>query len=79
MTLSPVYLIDLLDPATALTVGIALLVLLLVPFLIWEMRHGKMRGHSRWNWRKPRGHSDVGDDLGDRRANPYSRDAQARR
>lgn len=67
------------DPTAALTIVVVLLAIVLVPYLIWEMKRGKARG-SRWFSRaKPRGHGDVGPDLGDRTtSDPYSADARAR-
>ena len=37
-----------------------LFLLVLVPYLVLEIRRGKAHGHTRFNWFKPRGHSDVG-------------------
>lgn len=53
-----------LDLSTALSLGIALFLLLLVPYLIWEIRRGKAKGHTWFTWWKPRGHSDIGPDTG---------------
>ena len=44
----------------------ALFLLLLVPYLIWEIRRGKAKGHTWFTWRKPEGHSDIGPDTGGR-------------
>jgi len=51
-------------------IGIALFLLLLVPYLIWEIRRGKARGHTWFTRRKPRGHSDIGPDTGPRPTTP---------
>ena len=48
-----------MDLATGIWVGIALFLLILVPYLVLEIRRGKRHGHSRFTWFKPRGHSDV--------------------
>jgi hypothetical protein len=48
-----------MDLTTGMWVGIALFLLFLVPYLVLEIRRGKKHGHSRFNWFKPRGHSDV--------------------
>ena len=48
-----------MDLATGIWVGIALFLLILVPYLVLEIRRGKKRGHTWFNWFKPRGHSDV--------------------
>lgn len=53
-----------MDGTTALLLSIGLLVAILVPFLIFEIRRGKAFGHAFYNWCKPQGHSDVGDDTG---------------
>jgi hypothetical protein len=53
-----------LELSTALVMGIALFLLLLVPYLIWEIRRGKARGHTWFTWWKPAGHSDIGPDTG---------------
>jgi hypothetical protein len=53
-----------LDFSTALVVGIGLFLLLLVPYLIWEIRRGKAWGHTWFTWWKPPGHSDIGPDTG---------------
>jgi hypothetical protein len=49
-----------MDLATGIWVGIALFLLILVPYLVLEIRRGKRHGHTWFNWFKPRGHSDVG-------------------
>lgn len=48
-----------MDLATGIWVGIALFLLILVPYLVLEIRRGKKHGHTRFTWFKPRGHSDV--------------------
>ena len=49
---------------TAIWLGIALFLVILVPYLVLEIRKGKTRGHTWFTWFKPRGHSDIGPDLG---------------
>ena len=49
-----------MDLATGVWVGIALFLVILVPYLAWEIRRGKTHGHTWFTWFKPRGHSDVG-------------------
>ena len=49
-----------MDLTTGLLIGAALFVLVLVPYLLLEVRKGKARGHTWFTWFKPRGHSDVG-------------------
>ena len=53
-----------MDLATGLWVGIGLFLVLLVPYLVWEIRKGKARGHTWFTWNKERGHSDIGPDVG---------------
>ena len=53
-----------MDLATGLWVGAALFLLLLVPYLVWEIRRGKRRGHTWFTRDKERGHSDIGPDIG---------------
>jgi hypothetical protein len=53
-----------MEYTTALWLGVALFVLILVPFLVLEIRKGKTRGHTWFTWFKPRGHNDIGPDLG---------------
>ena len=53
-----------MDLTTGLMVGVGLFLLVLVPYLVWEIRGGKAHGHTWFTWFKPRGHSDIGPDLG---------------
>jgi len=53
-----------MDLTTGLWVGAALFLLLLVPYLVWEIRRGKRRGHTWFTRDKERGHSDIGPDIG---------------
>lgn len=55
---------------TGLMIGIALFALILVPYLIIEIRRGKAHGHTWFTRRKPRGHSDIGPDTGPRPTRP---------
>lgn len=50
--------------STGWVVVAALFLLLLVPYLIWEIRRGKAKGHTWFTRRKPEGHSDIGPDTG---------------
>jgi hypothetical protein len=56
--------------ATALWLGAALFLLILVPYLVFEIRRGKAHGHTWFTWFKPRGHSDIGPDVGVRYTKP---------
>lgn len=51
-----------MDLTTGLLLGVGLFLLILVPYLMLEIRKGKNRGHSWFNWFKPRGHNDIGPD-----------------
>jgi hypothetical protein len=55
---------------TGLLIGIGLFLVLLVPYLVFEIRRGKARGHTWFTRSKPRGHSDIGPDLGERYTKP---------
>ena len=52
-----------MDFTTAVWIGAALFLLILVPYLLLEVRQGKSRGHTWFNRFKPRGHSDIGPDV----------------
>jgi hypothetical protein len=56
--------------STGLLIVAALFVLFLVPYLVIEIRRGKAHGHTRFTWFKPRGHSDIGSDVGVRYTEP---------
>jgi hypothetical protein len=49
-----------MDLATGLWIGAALFLFFLVPYLVYEIRRGKSRGHTWFTWFRPRGHSDIG-------------------
>ena len=53
-----------MDLSFALLIGVALFLLILVPYLYFEIKRGKARGHTWFTWWKPRGHSDIGPDSG---------------
>jgi len=53
-----------MDFTTGLFIGIGLFLLILVPYLAFEIRRGKAHGHTWFTWFKPRGHSDIGPDVG---------------
>ena len=53
-----------MELTTGLLVGVGLFLLILVPYLGWEIRRGKAHGHTWFTWFKPRGHSDIGPDEG---------------
>ena len=53
-----------MELTTGLWIGAGLFLLILVPYLVFEIRRGKARGHTWFTWFKPRGHSDIGPDTG---------------
>lgn len=53
-----------MDNVMPIFLGVGLFLVLLVPFLFWVQRRGKARGHTWFTWWKPRGHSDIGGDIG---------------
>ncbi len=53
-----------MDLTTALWIGAGLFLLILVPYLVLEIRKGKAHGHTWFTAFKPRGHSDIGPDTG---------------
>lgn len=53
-----------MELTTGLLIAAALFLLILVPYLVWEIRRGKARGHTWFTRFKPRGHSDIGPDVG---------------
>ncbi len=59
-----------MELTTGLWIVAGLFLLILVPYLVLEIRQGKAHGHTRFNWFKPRGHSDIGPDVGARITKP---------
>ncbi|MBA3887892.1 MAG: hypothetical protein H0X67_19525 [Acidobacteria bacterium] len=59
-----------MELTTGLLIGAGLFLLILVPYLAFEIRRGKARGHTWFTRFKPRGHSDIGPDLGARPTKP---------
>jgi hypothetical protein len=55
---------------TGLMIGVALVLVIFVPFIVFTIRRGKARGHTWFTRSKPRGHSDIGPDLGERYTKP---------
>jgi hypothetical protein len=68
-----------MELATALVIGVGLFLLILVPYLVFEIRRGKDRGHTWFTWFKPRGHSDIGPDTGVRYTKPGVDEARGAR
>lgn len=67
-----------MEISTALTLVAVLIVALWGPFFYMN-RRGKARGHTWFTWWKPRGHSDIGPDLGVPQTRPGADDAQQAR
>jgi hypothetical protein len=65
-----------MDISTALWIALALWTVLFVPFAIYYIRRGRAQGHTWFTWWKPRGHSDIGPDIGSRQTRPGADDAR---
>ena len=65
--------------STAVVLAIVLCVALYVPFAVFYQRRGKAHGHTWFTWWKPRGHSDIGPDVGFRQTRPGADDAPGAR
>ena len=68
-----------MEMSTALTVAAVLCFALFVPYAIFYIRRGKAHGHTWFTWWKPRGHSDIGPDVGLRQTRPGADDARGAR
>jgi hypothetical protein len=53
-----------MELTTGLLIVAGLFLLICLPYLVWEIRRGKAPGHTWFTWFKPRGHSDIGPDIG---------------
>jgi len=68
-----------MDLWTGVAVAVALCIALWVPFFIVNLRRGKAHGHTWFTWWKPRGHSDIGPDVGFRQTRSGADDARGAR
>ncbi|PYR89558.1 MAG: hypothetical protein DMF84_23920 [Acidobacteria bacterium] len=68
-----------MEISTAFALALVLCIALWVPFFIINIRRGKARGHTWFTWWKPRGHSDIGPDVGFRQTRPGADDARGTR
>ena len=68
-----------MDTWTAVALALGLAVVLFIPYAIFYMRKGKAHGHTWFTWWKPRGHSDIGPDVGFRQTRPGADDARGAR
>ena len=58
-----------MEVTTGLWIVAGLFLFILVPYLVLQIRQGKAHGHTWFTWFKPRGHSDIGPDVG----TPYTK------
>ena len=65
-----------MEISTAITLALVLFVVLFVPYTIIYIRRGKAHGHTWFTWWKPRGHPDIGPDVGFRQTRPGADDAR---
>ena len=69
-----------MDISTAVVLAIVLAIALWVPYFFLEIRKGKSRGHTWFNRRKPRGHSDTAaEDIGFPQTRPGADEARGAR
>ena len=68
-----------MDISPALTLAIVLCIALFVPYAIFYIRRGKAHGHTWFTWWKPRGHPDIGPDVGNPQTRPGADDARGAR
>ena len=68
-----------MELTTGLLIVAGLFLLILVPYLVYEIRRGKAHGHTWFTWFKPRGHSDIGPDVGVRYTEPGVDEARGAR
>ena len=59
-----------MDLTTATLLAVGLFLALWIPYFIFYIRRGKAHGHTWFTWWKPRGHSDIGPDVGPRPTAP---------
>ena len=53
-----------MELTSGLLISVGLFLAILVPFLVFVFRKGRAHGHTWFTWFKPRGHSDIGPDVG---------------
>ena len=68
-----------MEISTAIAIAVVLGVALLVPYYLWYIRRGRAHGHTWFTWWKPRGHSDIGPDIGFPQTRPGTDDARGAR
>jgi hypothetical protein len=65
-----------MEISIAFAIALGLCIALFVPYAVFYIRRGKARGHTWFTWWKPRGHSDIGPDVGFRQTRPGKDDAR---
>ena len=68
-----------MEPSTAVAIALVLFVVLFIPYAVFYIRRGKAQGHTWFTWWKPRGHPDIGPDVGFRQTRPGADDARGER
>ena len=68
-----------MDLWTGVVLALVLCITLFVPYAIFYIRRGKAHGHTWFTWWKPRGHPDIGPDVGFRQTRPGADDARGAR
>jgi hypothetical protein len=68
-----------MEMSTAFVLALVLCIALFVPYAILYIRRGKAHGHTWFTWWKPRGHPDIGSDVGFRQTRPDADDARGAR
>ena len=68
-----------MEISTAVALALVLCIALFVPYAIVYIRRGKAHGHTWFTRWKPRGHSDIGADVGFRQTRPGADDARGTR
>ena len=63
-----------MDTWTGVAIVIVLFIALWLPYAIVSIRRGKAHGHTWFTWWKPRGHSDIGPDVGGPRLTRHGAD-----
>jgi hypothetical protein len=68
-----------MDLTTATLIAVGLFLALWIPYFLFYIRRGKAHGHTWFTRWKPRGHSDIGSDVGFRQTRPDADDARGAR
>lgn len=69
-----------MEISSGIAIALVLCLALAVPYYIWYIRRGKAHGHTWFTRWKPRGHSDIGPDIGGPRpTRPGADDARGAR